>query len=138
MSKTSLRTLVVGLVVATAGAAFAQSAGELSVSEVIIARSIEDHEPVEPGTSFSRGGALVCFIRAGNTTGEEKALFVSWEAGQGSAGSARGGVRLAVPPRARFRTYARTAVARPAGSYRCVVRDESGSVLGSADFSVTE
>lgn len=139
MSKNTIRTLLASVVVASAGIAAAQAAGRLTVSEVVIARDIADHEPVEAGTSFSRGsGPLVCFIRAENRTGAEAALLVSWESAANPVGAARGGTRLTVPARPRYRTYARTAVARPAGSYRCVVRDEDGDVLGSAEFSLTD
>lgn len=139
MSKTSLRALIASIALGATGVAAAQAAGRLTVSEVVIATSVEDHEPVGTATSFSRsGGPLVCFIRAENRTGAEGALLVSWEAGDQPAGPARGGTRLTVAARPRFRTYARTAVQRPAGNYRCVVRSEDGEVLGQAAFTLTE
>jgi len=139
MNKHSFRALLASILLASTGVAAAQAAGELTVSEVVVARSVEDHEPVEAGTSFSRtGGPLVCFIRASNRTGAESAVLVTWESSANPVSGARGGVRLTVPPSPRFRTYARTAAQREAGSYRCVVRSEDGDVLGSAEFTLTE
>lgn len=120
------------------GAALAQSAREVTVTEVVIATSIEGHEPVGTATSFSRGTPLVCFIRASNRTGADTTVNVAWEpAGDGAPARARGGTSLAVPARPMYRTYARTVVDREPGSYRCVVRSSTGNVLGSADFTIS-
>lgn len=139
MIKHALPALLATLLLGTTLAAAAQPPRGLAVAEVVIARSVEDHEPVGAGTTFSRtGGPLVCFIRASNRGSEEAAVFVAWEAASNPVARARGGTRLAVPPRQRYRTYARTVIERDAGRYRCVVRDEHGGVLGSAEFELTE
>lgn len=117
--------------------AIAQSSTtRITVAEVVIATGVEDHEPVGVGTTFPAGTPLYCFIRAQNRTGAEGTITVSWETTENPVGRARGGTSLTIPARPTFRTYARTAVERPAGSYRCVVRGDQGRVLGSADFTV--
>jgi len=120
-----------------AGVVLAQSARKVVVTEVVVATSVEDHEPVGTATSFSSGTPLMCFIRAQNRTGADATIRVTWEAGEGAAQRARGGVSLTVPARPTFRTYARSASTRAAGSYRCVVRAEDGEVLGSAAFTIS-
>lgn len=139
MHKSSLLFITSLLVLVATSLAAAQSSRGVTVTEVVVARAIEDHEPVGAGTSFSAAdGPLFCFVRVENRSRAEGAVFVSWERADGAPSRARGGQRLAISANPRFRTYARTAVARPAGSYRCVVRDEAGDVLGSADYTLTE
>lgn len=139
MSKHTLRLSSALLVLLLSSLAAAQSAGGVTVAEVVVARAVEDHEPVGVGTSFAASsGPLVCFVRLENRTRAEAAVYVAWEPAEGEPAPARGGVRLAVSARPRYRTYARTVVERPAGAYRCVVRGEDGQVLGSAAFTLTD
>jgi hypothetical protein len=139
MHKSSLLFITALLVLVATGLAAAQPSRSLTVTEVVLARAIEDHEPVGAGTSFSAAdGPFFCFVRVENRSRAEGAVFVAWERAEGAPGGARGGLRLPVSASPRFRTYARNAMAHPAGSYRCVVRDEQGNVLGSADYTLTE
>jgi hypothetical protein len=139
MHKSSLLFVPALLGLFAASLAAAQSSGRLTVTEVVVARAIEDHEPVGAGTTFSAAdGPFYCFVRVENRSRAEGAVFVAFEPAEGTPSSARGGLRLAVSANPRFRTYARHGMARAAGSYRCVVRDEGGNVLGSADYTLTE
>jgi hypothetical protein len=124
------------LIATVAIAQGATSTTRITVSEVVVATGVEDHEPVGTATTFPAGTDLVCFIRANNRTGAEGTIAVSWESAEAPVGRARGGTSLTIPARPTFRTYARSVVDRPAGSYRCVVRGSDGRVLGSADFTV--
>lgn len=139
MHKSSLLFISALLGLFASSLAAAQASGRLTVTEVVVARAIEDHEPVGAGTTFSASdGPFFCFVRVENRSRAEGAVFVSWESAEGAPSSARGGLRLAVSASPRFRTYARNAMARDAGAYRCVVRDEDGNVLGSADYTLTQ
>lgn len=139
MTKSPLLLLSSLLVLVVSSLAAAQASGRVTVTEVVVARAIEDHEPVGGGTTFAHTDVpLFCFVRVENRSHADSAVYVSWERADGAPASARGGVRLAIPARPRFRTYARNAVEHAAGAYRCVVRGEDGEVLGSADFTLTE
>lgn len=116
----------------------AASDSSLTVAEVVIATSVEDHEPVGAAASFASGPSrLVCFVRVENPGRSESAILVSWERASGEPAAAERGFRLAVPGQARYRTFVRGSANRAAGSYRCVARAEDGTVLGSADFEIT-
>ncbi len=132
---------------ATAGIASAQDAeapegaapaSGVTVAEVVIATSVEDHEPVGAATSFARDtGRLVCFVRVENPTRAESAILVAWERANGEPAANARGARLAVPGQPRYRTYLRGSSNREPGAYRCVARAEDGTVLGSAPFEIT-
>jgi Protein of unknown function (DUF2914) len=139
MHKSSLLFIPALLGLFAASLATAQSSGRVTVTEVVVARAIEDHEPVGAGTTFSAAdGPFFCFVRVENRSRAEGAVFVAWEAADGGPASARGGLRLAISASPRFRTYARNGMTRAAGAYRCVVRDEDGNVLGSAEYTLTD
>lgn len=139
MHKSSLLFITALLVLVASSLAAAQSSRRVTVTEVVMARAIEDHEPVGAGTTFSTSdGPFFCFVRVENHSRADGAVFVAWERAEGTPSYARGGLRLAIAASPRFRTYARNAMTRPAGAYRCVVRDEDGNVLGSADYTLTE
>jgi hypothetical protein len=118
----------------------AAPSNELTVSEVVVATGVEDHEPVSPGTSFEKGStSLVCFVRVQNGPRTETAVYVAWEQAEGDPAEATGrGVRLDVPAQRRQRTFIRGSSNRAPGAWRCVVRSEEGAVLGHADFQITE
>lgn len=139
MNKSSLLIIPALLGLFASSLAAAQSSGRVTVAEVVVARAIEDHEPVGAGTTFSASdGPFFCFVRVENRSRAEGAVFVAWESAEGAPSSARGGLRLGISANPRFRTYARNGMTRPAGAYRCVVRDEGGNVLGSAEYTLTE
>lgn len=110
----------------------------LEIAELTLAKGYEQREPVEPTTAFSVGdGRVWVVLRVKNTTGSEATIRVTFETASRDLGEVPvGGVTLTIPPSTRgYRTVARTALRR-AGSYRVVVRTESGAVLQSADYQV--
>lgn len=122
-----------------AAAAEGATVGGVSISEMVTASALEGGVPVSPVSSFSRGdGRIYCFVRVRNTTRAETAIRVSFESAEREVRARRGGVRLAIPARRRYRTFARIPASRAAGDYRCVARAETGEVLRSIAFSVTE
>lgn len=111
----------------------------LRISEMVTASELEGGVPVSPVAAFTRGdGRIYCFVRVENRSRAETAIRVSFESAGRELRARRGGVRLAIPARWRYRTFARIPASRAAGNYRCVARAESGEVLRSVEFSVTE
>ena len=130
--------LVAGVAIGTTAIA-ETAATELTVSELSLASSLADGVPETTATSFERAPQWIyCFMRLDNPTREETSVRVTFEPAEGEVARAGGGTRLSVPARAHHRTVARTSANRPAGSYRCVVRDDGGNALRHADFRITE
>jgi len=142
MTKKIWTALGVGaLLVALPLVAIAQEGGDsepvaLELVSLTLAKGIEEGQPVDPGDSFARSdGRIFAIVRLTNPSRTETHVRVAWENAEGPE---RQGMRLQIPAQARYRTVARTGTGRPAGRYRCVVRDASGNVLGQQEFSVTE
>jgi hypothetical protein len=115
MHKSSLLFITALLVLVASSLAAAQASGRLTVTEVVMAHDVEDHEPVGAGTTFSASDRqFFCFVRVENRSHAEGAVFVAWERAEGAPSSARGGLRLAVSASPRLRTDARNAMARNA------------------------
>jgi hypothetical protein len=123
--------------VAVAATALAETAGALTVTEITTARAMVNGVPEAPVTSFTASDRIYCFMRVENHTSAETAVLVAFERADGEPAAGVTGMRLSIPASPRYRTFARTSGNRPAGSYRCVVRNESGEVLQSTNFEVT-
>jgi hypothetical protein len=124
---------------AVASAAFAQEAGDLSVTEVVVGSSVEAGV-VAPSTSFTRNsGAIYCMVRLTNPAGTEGTIRLNVEAASGEpAARPATGQSLDYPASRRYRTVARFSSNRAAGPHRCVARTEEGAVLSHLDFTITE
>ncbi|MGE0784758.1 MAG: hypothetical protein AB7S26_03645 [Sandaracinaceae bacterium] len=110
--------------------------GGLSVTEVQLGTALEGGRIATPGTEFSRSaGRLFAVVRLTNPSGEATSIRVSFERVDGPAAD---GVSLDIPATRRYRTVARTGTGRPAGRYRCVVRDAAGAELASVEYTLTE
>jgi hypothetical protein len=123
--------------VAVAATALAETAGALTVTEITTARVMVNGVPEAPVTTFSASDRIYCFMRVENHTGAETAVLVAFERADGEAAAGVTGMRLSIPASPRYRTFARTSGNRPAGQYRCVVRNESGEVLQTSNFEIT-
>ena len=123
-----------GLFIATAAAQ-----DTLAVTEIILGSELENGVPTTPSTSFARNsGAVYCMVRLTNPSRAEGAVRISFERAEGEPATRQSGRTLTIPARPRYRTVARSGTARAAGTYRCVVRAEDGSVLSHADYTITE
>lgn len=125
---------------AVASAAFAQEAGDLSVTEILVGSAVESGVVTSPQTSFARGsGAIYCMVRLQNPAGTEGNIRVNIEPANGEpAARPASGQSLDYPAGRRYRTVARFSANRAAGRHRCVVRTEEGAVLSHLDFDITE
>jgi len=91
-----------------------------TVTELVLSKAIENHAPVNPGTTFSRSdGRIYATVRIANPERTATTIRVAWERVGGPA--SHGGITLDIPARVRYRTVARTGTRRAAGRYRCVV-----------------
>ena len=109
----------------------------LRVRRLILARNVEDREPVDPSTRFSAaaGGRVYAFIEVDNPARTEAELTIAWT--RASGGEERGATTVRVGAMPRWRTWAFTSVARHSGNMLAVVRDSEGNLLARANFEVT-
>ncbi|MFK7987495.1 MAG: hypothetical protein AB8I08_15855 [Sandaracinaceae bacterium] len=111
----------------------------LSVREIMLGSQLEAGVPTAQEDSFARNsGAVYCVVRLNNPGAQETAVRIAFERAEGEPANRPAGHRLTVPARRRYRTLARSGTARAPGSYRCVVRDDEGTVLSSANYTITE
>jgi Protein of unknown function (DUF2914) len=109
-------------------------ATDLHVERLVVARGVVDREPQGVDTVFtSNDKRLFAFVEVDNperAQGDLKVTFVQPD------GTSQPPVDLAVGTSPRWRTWAFTRRARAAGTWKAVVRDESGRVLASTEFDV--
>lgn len=134
------RRLLVGVLllfgVALPDAHAQEEAGELTVTEVQLASTLERGRAVAPTTAFTHAdGRIYAVVRLSNPSREATSIRVSIEP---VGGSSRRGVSLEVPARRRYRTVARMSAAQRPGRYRVVVRAEDGRELSSVELTVSE
>lgn len=114
----------------------AEVATGLSIRSITLAKGVERGRAIEETDTFRRGrDRIFAIVRLNNPEREETQVFVSFEA---ASDDTRRGIELDVPARRRYRTTARTGSRRAAGSYRVVVRDAAGNVLGSMPYELVE
>lgn len=130
--------LAVALLLATGGTASAQTTGGVSTTEVVAAHGFEHGRAVDPATSFHvADGRIFIAIAVQNDTGAETEITVQFQRADQPVGTGTGSTHLTVPSQHRaYHTVARTGAR--AGSWRAVVRDASGNVIGQVEFTVTE
>jgi hypothetical protein len=109
----------------------------LRVSKIVLAKDIDEGQPIEPGASFSQDdGRVFALIYVDNPNREETTVRVSWQREDGPHWR---GFPLEIPAVSTYRTVARTMTStREPGIYKCVVSDDSGVVLDFAEFKISE
>ena len=114
-----------------------EAASTFEVYELVLSKGLENGQPVDPGTTFSRtDGRIYATIRINNPERVETTIRVAWERADSEPTS--NGIELEVPGRRRYRTVARTGTGRSPGSYKCVVYGEDDQVLATAEYQLTE
>ena len=133
------RTLFIAVLALGLLAVPALAQDQINVTEILLGSELEEGVVTSPATSFARGSTpLYCMVRLENPSRAAGAITIGFERAEGEPAANPGGRRLEIPARPRYRTVARASLNRPAGTWRCVVRAEDGSVLTHADFTVTE
>ena len=114
-----------------------EAAAGFSVTELVLSKSIENHDPVDPGTTFSRAdGRIYATVRIANPDRTATSIRVAWERVGDPAN--HGGVTLEIPARVHYRVVARTGTQRAAGRYRCVVYNAEDEEISATEFELTE
>ena len=109
---------------------------ELQVKRLIIAKDVENREPVEPASAFATtfDGPIYAFVEVGNRDRVASEVYVSFIR---EGGIERGPITLRVGPAPRWRTWANTRLAKQKGTWFAVVRDASGKELARREFEIT-
>jgi hypothetical protein len=109
-------------------------ARDLHVERLVVARGIVDREPQGVDTAFAPDEKrLFAFVEVDNperAPGDLKVTFVRPD------GTSQPPVALDIGSSPRWRTWAFTRQAHAKGTWKAIVRDESGRVLASTDFDV--
>ncbi len=107
----------------------------LELQRVVMARGVENHEPVGGAESFVHDGtALFAFMQVANPSTEDQEIVIRY---QHSSGQIVGPVRLNVPAGSRgWRTFTRTYWVRHPGEWTVSVETSDGHSLGQADFTI--
>jgi hypothetical protein len=108
---------------------------DLYVKRIVIAHDVNDREPVEPASTFSKSeDRIYAFVEVGNRDALDSEIYVSFVR---DGGSDNEGVRLRVGAAPRWRTWAYTAIAKTPGRWHAVVKNADGDELARAPFEVT-
>lgn len=114
-----------------------RSADGVSVRRMMLARTIEDREPVAPTTEFrASSDRLYAFFDIRNETEDEATFLVTFD---GPDGRSAGHVELSVPADVgRWRTWAYTRNATEPGEWVAQLHDVDGNLLASQAFIISE
>ncbi|MFO0553780.1 MAG: DUF2914 domain-containing protein [Polyangiaceae bacterium] len=110
--------------------------GDLVLKRIQFASKISEREPVEPEETFSRAeiDKLYAFVELSNKSKQKTKVIVLFIPPQGQATK----VTLNVGDKPRWRTWALRKAPKAVGTWKVVVKDESGRELGHRTFEVTE
>ena len=112
----------------------AKHARKLAVKRVILARGVDRHEPVDPGTAFDASEQKVyAFVEIDNPERLPGEITVEF---QPPSKKYEGRVTLGVGEASRWRTWAFTRQAHETGEWTAIVRDERGRELAREKFDV--
>ncbi len=114
----------------------AGEAAPLKLKRIQFAQKIASREPIDPEETFSAAQTdkLYAFVELSNESKQKSKVSVTFVPPSG--GSTR--VTLDVGDKARWRTWAMRKGPKAVGTWKVVVRDESGRELGHRTFEVTE
>lgn len=110
----------------------------LHLSRIVMARGIEEREPIDSGTRFSVSSSeerIYAYIEVANPDSAEDELEVRWIRAD-SPDDVISSVQVNVGPHPRWRTWAYTSLIRQPGSYMAIVADSEGRLIARAPFEV--
>ncbi len=109
-------------------------ASKLAVKRLAIARGVDQHEPVDPGTSFDATAQKVyAFVEVDNPERLPGAITVEF---QPPSKKYEGRITLGIGETSRWRTWAFTRQAHEVGEWTAIVRDDKGRELAREKFDV--
>ena len=108
---------------------------DLELRRLVMARGVENHEPVGSAESFVHDGtALFAFMQVANPSSEDQEIVIRY---QHSSGQIVGPVQLNVPAGSRgWRTFTRTYWIRHPGVWTVSVETTDGQQLGQHEFTM--
>jgi hypothetical protein len=110
----------------------AAPAGDLTISQMVIAGSVADREPVDIASTFPASTEKVyCYLELKDVPADSEISFV-WMFGQNEMGKVTQQVKIS----SRWRTWSSKNLGGMKGDWKVDVVDGSGAVLKSATFTV--
>lgn len=106
----------------------------LSVSRFVLARNIEQREPVGEDESFEDGEPIVAFLQFRNE-GMPDEVRIRWEKRSDRGNKRRRSATIRVGTSEHYRTWSRTASLTP-GKYDCIVETLDGERISELSFEV--
>jgi hypothetical protein len=121
------------------GAHYLAARDGLHLSELVLAAGVENRQPVDPRTTFSKASdeRVYCYLRVENPDREEATVYMAWERAEGRAPTDQSR-EMQIRAMPTYVTFAFTGTARRAGRWACVIRNDNDEVLGRAEFDLTE
>lgn len=109
---------------------------DLKLKRIQFSHRIDSREPVDPEETFSAAETekLYAFIELSNASKQKGKIVVTFIPPQGSASK----VTLDVGEQPRWRTWAQRKSPKAVGTWKVIVRDDTGKELGHRSFEVTE
>jgi hypothetical protein len=107
-----------------------------TVARLIVAKEVSDREPVGAAVEFSTADTshLFAFVEIDNPNAEPGEVTVTWI--DLASGEAQRSYVLEIGPHKRWRTWARAAAPKQAGSWAVVVTDAGGAELARTQFAM--
>jgi hypothetical protein len=110
----------------------APAKSELSIEKAVVAKGVENREPVEPGETFSKDvGTVYCFAKIVGAKGPTDIKF-TWYNGDKDMGTVS--FPVSTSP---WRTWAsKTIEPSMTGAWKVEIKDSSGNLLATASFKI--
>jgi hypothetical protein len=110
----------------------------LVLTELTLAPGVEARQAVDPRDTFSRATdqRVYCLIRLENPERVEHQLTMRWE--RVDRPERGNDYPIRVPAQPRYVSWGYTGTGGRAGTYRCTIKDEEGTLLGSRAYELTE
>jgi hypothetical protein len=107
-----------------------------TVARLLVAKDVSDREPVGAATEFSTADTshLFAFVEIENPNAEPGEVTVTWI--DLASGEARRSYVLEIGPHKRWRTWARAAAPKQAGSWAVVATDADGAEIARTQFAM--
>ncbi|MEM9068985.1 MAG: hypothetical protein AAGE52_10785 [Myxococcota bacterium] len=115
----------------------------LHLTELTLGPAVESRQVVDPRLTFSKADddRVYCLTRLENPSREPTTLRMGWERIDRPADPedpSGWGREMSIPAQPRYVTFGYRGTGQRPGTYRCVIRDEEGTVLGRATYELTE
>ena len=111
----------------------AAAQSELKIEQAVIAKAVENREPVEPGETFSKDlGKVFCFVKVTGAKSETEIKMIWSHGDKGSLGA------ITLPVKAgTWRTWSSKKIdAASAGDWKVEIKDANDNLLTTVNFKI--